>query len=255
MSNTKFPDQERFSSLTFSDFKKMAVDPSLTCYEKIGFPNTYREGKEEHIFQDILTKLTHLQDKNKLVLDIGAGCSQLPLKLIELCRLNQHQLCLIDSQEMLCQLPDETFITKIPAFYPTHCREFIAEHKQRIDVILAYSVLQYAFVEANIFEFIDESLSMLADGGQLLLGDIPNSSKRKRFLSSPPGIQYHQQHHYPQSVPQVEHLTLDTKQLDDGVLLGMLMRYRNAGYHAYLVPQAMDLPMANRREDLLIIKP
>lgn len=255
MSEIKISDQERFGNLTFSDFKKMAVDSSLTCFEKIGFPNAYRQGKEDVIFKDILTKLTNLQEQNKLVLDIGAGCSRLPLIFAELCRTNQHQLFLVDSQEMLNQLPDESYISKIPGFYPSTCKDFIAEYKQRFDVILSYSVLQYVFAEANLFEFIDESLSLLADGGQLLLGDIPNSSKRKRFLSSQAGIRYHQKYFDPNSEPQVNHMQLEPKQIDDGVLTGVLLRCRSAGYDAYIIPQAIDLPMANRREDILIIKP
>jgi hypothetical protein len=248
-------DQERFGNLTFSDFQKMASDPSLTCYEKIGFPTAYRQGKEELILQDILAKLTHLQEKNKKVFDIGAGCSQLPELLADLCGRHHHQLIIADSQEMLDQLPDRPFITKIPGFYPNQFKNFIAEHKGSIDVVLSYSVVQYVFAEANLFEFVDDTLSLLAEGGQLLLGDVPNSSKRKRFLHSNQGIQYHQTHFGAHSLPDVKPLQLDAKQMDDGVVLGLLMRCRNAGFDAYVLPQAKNLPMANRREDLLIIRP
>ncbi len=43
--------------------------------------------------------------------------------------------------------------------------------------------------------------------------------------------------------------------LDDAVVLGILARCRAAGFDAYVVPQAPDLPMANRREDILIHRP
>jgi hypothetical protein len=37
----------RFSKLGFDDFRKMAGDSSLSRYEKIGFPDEYRKGKEQ----------------------------------------------------------------------------------------------------------------------------------------------------------------------------------------------------------------
>ncbi|MGA8895738.1 MAG: hypothetical protein WB539_10560, partial [Planktothrix agardhii] len=83
---------QRFAELKFEDFRKMATDNSLSIYEKIGFPNTYREGKENLIFTDIVNKLDLLQSREKTVLDIGPGCSELPLMLIELCRRNGHKL-------------------------------------------------------------------------------------------------------------------------------------------------------------------
>lgn len=248
-------DYSRFQNLSFEDFRKMANTPTLSCYEKIGFPDAFREDKEGHIFQDILRKLPNLTDKNKTIIDIGPGCSTLPHKLINLCKINQHQLILIDSKEMLAQLPDSSFTTKIAAFYPNECKQFIAQHQSKIDVVLVYSVLHYIFTEANLFEFLDDTLSLLADGGQLLLGDIPNVSKRKRFLSSANGVKYHQEHYDPATMPVVNHYNIEKNQLDDSVVLGILMRCRNAGFDAYALPQSPDLPMANRREDILITKP
>ena len=255
MKNKEQLDYERFGDLTFDDFRQMAQNPELSIYEKIGFPNTYRSGKEEAIFQDILSKLPLLKQNNKTILDIGAGCSELPLKLIELCKKQKHQLILIDSQEMLDHLPNDSFITKIPGYFPRTSKDFIRSHQGVVDVILSYSVLHYIFAEMNIFEFLDDSLSLLNTSGQMLLGDIPNTSKRKRFLSSASGLKHHQHFYDEHSVPKIEHFIIESQKIDDSVVLGLQMRARNAGFDAYLVPQSSDLPMANRREDLLIIKP
>lgn len=255
MNDNELSNYQRFGKLTFSDFKAMAKDPSLSCYEKIGFPDTYRENKENHIFTDILSKLTILQEKNKTVLDIGPGCSRLPNYLIELCQANNHQLILIDSKEMLDLLPNAPFITKIPAFYPAQCKDFISEYKQKIDVILSYSILHYIFNEANIFEFLDNSLNLLSNNGQFLIGDIPNVSMRKRFLNSPEGISHHQKFYEKDGMPQIDHFVVEHNTIDDSVLLGMMMRTRQAGFDCYLVPQSKNLPMSNRREDMLIFKP
>lgn len=244
---------QRFAELKFEDFRKMATDNSLSIYEKIGFPNTYREGKENLIFTDIVNKLDLLQSREKTVLDIGPGCSELPLMLIELCRRNGHKLILIDSAEMLSHLPDEPFIRKIPAYYPK-CQALFDEYTQKIDAILAYSVFHYVFVEHNIWDFLDRTLTLLADGGQFLIGDIPNISKRKRFFNSSTGIKFHQEFTRSQTLPEVISNQIEHQKIDDSVIFALIARSRNQGFDAYVLPQRADLPMANRREDILITK-
>lgn len=239
----------------FSRFKSMAVDDSLSVHEKIGFPDRYREGKESCILADILQKLTGLNQKNKVLVDIGAGCGLLTLKLIDFCMKMNHELILIDSAEMLDQLPDKPFIKKIPACYPLECTEFIQAHQNKIDSVLAYSVMQYIFTDGNPYRFIDQTLSLLKSGGQFLIGDIPNSTKRKRFLNSEKGIQYHHQNFDIATTPDVRHFIIEHDQIDDTVVCGIIMRCRNAGFDAYIVPQEEMLPMANRREDILIVRP
>lgn len=251
----KNKDFSKFMNIGFEDFKAMATDRELSCYEAIGFPNEYRAGYEEKIFSDITTKLSLLNCKHKNILDIGPGCSDLPEMLIDLCQSQEHILYLIDSEEMLSKLQDKPFIKKIPARYPIDCQSFICDHSNKIDVILTYSVFHYIFVEGNIYDFLDQSLSMLADGGQMLIGDIPNISKRKRFFNSRNGIQFHQNFTGTQEVPIIEYNKLENGNIDDGVLFGVLTRCRMSGFDAYLVPQPSDLPMANRREDILISKP
>jgi hypothetical protein len=241
--------------LTFDDFKELAKDDSLTSYEKVGFPTSYREGKEEAIFQDITRKLPNLAQTGGLVLDIGPGCSGPAFLVIDWCRRHGHQLILVDSAEMLGHLPDEPFIIKVPGRYPDQCVEKLAPYRGRVDAIVCYSVLHYIFVETNLFDFLDHSLTLLADGGEMLIGDIPNQSKRKRFFSSANGIKFHQDFTGTKDTPAVSFTSVDTGKIDDSVLLGLVLRARAAGYEGYLLPQPADLPMANRREDLLFRKP
>jgi len=66
-------DYDRFKNLSFEDFKKLAEDDSLSVYQKIGFPDTYRKEKEKLIFDDIVTKLDLMGAENKVLLDIGSG--------------------------------------------------------------------------------------------------------------------------------------------------------------------------------------
>ena len=246
---------DRFKDLTFEKFKQLAQDDSLSQYEKIGFPDSYREGKEKRIFLDIRRKLRNLNKKNQVVMDIGPGCSGLAFMMIDLCRDNGHRLILIDSEAMLNHLPDEPFATKVPCYYPYECGWLFDEYANKVDAILAYSVLHYVFAESNLFDFVDKSLALLADGGEMLIGDIPNVSKRKRFFSSPSGIRYHQEFTGTDEIPEVEFNAIEAGKIDDAVILSLLLRCRSSGFDAYWLPQAEHLPMANRREDILIRRP
>lgn len=247
---------DRFKNLTFDSFKKLAQDESLSSHEKIGFPDSYREGKGDVIFNDILGKLSNLSNKNKTVLDIGPGCGDLAFRMIRHCAEHGQTLLLVDCAEMLRQLPEEPFMRKFAGRFPSECPALFEEFGQKVDAILAYSLFQIVFAESNGFKFLDRSLSLLADGGELLIGDIPNISKRKRFFSSPAGIRFHQEFMETDELPKVEFNAVQGgANLDDAALLSLVMRCRNSGFDAYWVPQAENLPMANRREDLLIKKP
>ncbi len=245
----------RFAKLTYEDFKALAKDPNLSQYEKIGFPDEYRARKEENIFLDIENKLGNLKKKNQLVLDIGPGCSGLAFMIIDFCRKQGHTLVLIDSQEMLNHLPDESFIVKIPAYYPQECLWVFDKYAGSFNVILSYSVLHYVFAEGNLFDFLDRSLSLLADDGEVLLGDIPNISKRKRFFSSRNGIEFHKKYTGSDEEPEVSFNILEPGQIDDAVIAGIIARCQFSGFDAYCLPQPADLPMSNRRDDIFIRKP
>jgi hypothetical protein len=239
---------------TFEDFRRLATDDRLSPYEKIGFPDAYRAGHEEAIVADIVRKLPRLQGAGGRVMDIGPGCSDVPHLLIELCGTRGHQLTLVDSAEMLARLPDAPHITKIAGMYPAISPELEALRGQ-IDVLLCYSVLHYIMVDTNLFDFLDVSLELLRQGGMFLIGDIPNVTKRKRFFASDTGKAFHRAFTGEMHDPVVTFNTVERSKIDDAVILALLLRARSAGFDAYVVPQAPDLPMANRREDVLIVRP
>jgi hypothetical protein len=115
--------------------------------------------------------------------------------------------------------------------------------------------LHYVFTESNVWEFLDRSLDLLSAGGEMLIGDIPNVSKRKRFFSSEAGIRFHQGFTGTNDVPEVTFNEIEHHKIDDAVVLSLLSRARTQGFDAYVVPQQSELPMANRREDILIRRP
>lgn len=243
-----------YANIGFEDFRRLAQDSTLSKYEKIGFPDSYRAGHEAAIFSDIRSKLTHLDSAGRRVLDIGPGCSDLPVMLLDQCGDRGHEVHLVDSAEMLALLPDGPGIAKHAALFP-NCPDFVQANQGRFDVILCYSVLHYILVDTAFFRFMDTALSLLAPGGQMLIGDIPNVSKRKRFFSSETGAQFHQAFMRTTDLPEVHHLRIEHDQIDDAVVMALVQRARAAGYDAYVVPQDAALPMANRREDILITRP
>lgn len=241
--------------LNYERFRKLASNPHLSVHERIGFPDHYRERFEQAIFDDICRKLPSLCARNRVIVDIGPGCANLPRKLINHCERNGHRLVLVDSDEMLRQLPDGAHIQKVSGSFPQNVDDVRRAAGAPIDVILSYSVLQYMFVESNPFHVVDVMVELLAEGGEILLGDIPNASKRKRFFASAAGVRFHREFTGRNDLPPMPPAGAPLGLIDDSVLFGLMARAQAAGCDAYLVPQPRDLPMANRRDDLLVRKP
>jgi len=240
--------------LSYEGFRNLARNPHLSVHGRIGFPDSYRESHEANIFADIRAKLAALDGRRKRVLDIGPGCANLPRMLMQLCQAQDHRLTLLDSPEMLAQLPDAEHVTKHKGAFPA-AMETAELVGAQFDAILCYSVLHYMFLETNLFSVVDATALALAPGGTALFGDIPNLSKRRRFFAGEAGCRYHKAFTGEDAPPKLPLFEDATGRIDDGVLLAMIQRAHQAGCDAYLVPQADHLPMANRRDDLIIRKP
>ena len=238
---------------SFEEFRERAQNPGFSFNEKCGFPEAFRSGQSARIYADICSKLTVLANPGVKLLDIGAGCSELAHYIIEITGQNRQSLTVIDSPEMLSFLPDRSHVTKIEGPFPD-CIPKTAHSLGTFDAVLAYSVVQSVFRDSNLFAFADFAVQLLNDQGQFLIGDIPNSTMRKRFMVSASGKAYHKSNYSDLPEPKVLFNKLEPGQLDDGVILGLITRMRNAGLHAFVLPQGAGLPMANRREDILIVR-
>jgi len=248
-------DPQRFAQLGFEGFRALAREPGLSRHERVGFPDDYREGREEAIFRDMVGKLPSLARERATVIEIGPGCSALPALLSALCRARGSRLLFVDSAEMLAMLPDEAHVQKFEGAFPQALAAQLPALAGRVDTIVAYSVVQYVFAEANLFDFVDRCLALLTDGGELFLGDIPNVTMRKRFFAGAAGHALHRVHTGRDELPEVRFNQPEPGQIDDSVVLALLARARAQGFHAWVLPQGDALPMGNRREDLLIRKP
>lgn len=241
---------DRFRNLRFEDFGKLAGDATLKPHEKIGFPSVFREGFDREILDDIKTKINW--NRVKTILDIGCGCGDLTKFLIDDAKGAQKKIVLVDSSEVLNQIDDEPHILKIQGRFPDNDTEI--RKIETVDVIICYSVFHYVFIEGNPFDFIERALALLKSGGKLLLGDIPNATKRNRFLLTPAGEVFHRKLMNTTEKPQVTPFVVEPGKMDDGFILSLLTRYRNFGVETYLLPQPEHLPLSNSREDILFIK-
>lgn len=247
------PDYSRFQNLTFDRFRELAVDEQLSSIEKIGFPDSYRAGFEDKIYADMVAKLPALQSDSAVIVDIGCGCSPLAQAFIQQAERKGQTLYLVDSQEMLKNLPTSPQARHVAGRFP-ECAGALQSAAGSVDAVVVYSVIQYVFVEASVFDFVDRVVALLKPGGRALIGDLPNVSMRKRFLASDEGRKF-QQANAGQPAPAEARFEVAQGLMDDAVVLALAARARAAGFHAYLVPQNPELPMANRREDLLIVRP
>lgn len=236
--------------LTFEDFQKLAIEKNLSLPEKIGFPRSYREGYYDAILQDIFTKLPFNTETKKVILDIGCGCDVLTHQIINVCKKQKHTLLLNDSKEMLDNLPKNKYPKLIPGKFPLE-HPTLKKYKGKIDYILCYSVIFYVFANDNIYQFIHEAIDLLKHDGRMLIGDIPNFDKRNRFLNSAEGKAFLKNQKKIKGSTAHENLN---QKMDDTVIFSLMMRLRKFGCETYLLPQNPDLPMANRREDILIVK-
>jgi hypothetical protein len=241
--------------LTYEGFRALARNPHLSMHGRIGFPDSYRVDHERAIFEDIKAKVPTLAQHGRTVLDIGPGCANLPGMIIELCAQQSHTLWMIDSPEMLQRLPDAPHVRKLEGAFPDRLAATDSIARGGVDALLCYSVFHYLFAEINPFHAVDTIVAALAPGGVALIGDIPNASKRKRFFASAAGREYHFAFTGSDSPPDTAQYDDLTGKIDDSVLMGLMRRAQQAGCDAYLVPQPDILPMANRRDDLVIRKP
>ena len=237
--------------LTFEDFRKRAQDSELSKWEKIGFPDSYRNGNEKLIFEDIYQKCELENQETIKILDIGCGCSDLVNHLINYCSESNRQLFLIDSQEMLENIStNELNVMKVPGNFPEI--DFIKDKSNYFDCIIIYSVIQYPFLEQSMFKFLHKCIDLIKPGGRILIGDIPNYSARNRFLNSAEGKSFIKDQNLTNSKLQFSHS--NDERIDDSIVMAILARFRNFGCETYILPQRKGLPFANRREDILIIK-
>jgi 2-polyprenyl-3-methyl-5-hydroxy-6-metoxy-1,4-benzoquinol methylase len=213
--------------------------------------------EERYIIPDIIEKLDITPDD--ICLDIGCGTGNILIPLAPSVRSItgiDHPKCL---QVLKKRAAGRGNINLIPGNF------LDIAVKKTFDKIIVYSVLQYLANIKELFYFIDKAVSLLKPQGKLLLGDIPNISKEKRFFSSVKGelykkewdrkrIRFRKQADIESIADLLQDLEKDKKYvvLDDALVLSILARARKRGMDAYVLPHSGRLPFGASREDILI---
>ena len=227
------------------------MDISLT--EKVGRYKNMKE-KEINIFEDIKEKL-NLNDKNN-ILDIGCGCGSVVNTTIDYIQKENKQLYLNDSGKVLSQIiktiDNKSNIKFIEGKFP----DLDLEKNIKFDAIILYSIIHYIDKE-NIFNFLDSILDRLEFGGALLIGDIPNINKKRRFNNSQFGKSFNLQwgKNLKSCYTSDNYPVLDLSHFNDSLIIEIVKYIRAKGtFNAYILPQSSNLPVSYIRDDILVEK-
>jgi len=228
-------------------------DMDISSTEKVGRYESMKE-KELNIFEDICEKL-NLSNKN-IILDIGCGCGTVVHKTVEYIQKENKKIYLNDSVKVLSQII-ETIDNKLNIhFIAGKFPDVELEKNIKFDAIILYSTIHYIDAE-NIFNFLDSILDRLESRGSLLIGDIPNINKKRRFNNSKFGKLFNSKwvkNRKPCYISE-NYPTMDLSHFNDRLILE-IVRYIRAKetFNAYILPQPSNLPFGYIRDDILVEK-
>lgn len=213
--------------------------------------------EEKYIIPDIIRKL----DINSydICLDIGCGTGNILIPLSS----SVKSITGIDHYKCLQKLKKRAVGINNIDLIPGNFLDVTTS--KRFDKIIVYSVLQYLENTKEVFDFIYKAVSLLKPVGKLLLGDLPNISKEKRFFNTKKGKdtkriwdkkrKESRKEYDVESISDLLHgVQKDTKYvvLDDNLVLSIVSSMRKKGMDAYILPHSEKLPFSSSREDILI---
>lgn len=237
-----------------SVFTRLAADASNNMTEVSGRYG-FQADAERRILADVMAKLDIEPHHRVLDFGCGPGTLAIPLSFVS------SDITAVDqggSIELAKTRFNDSAVKWVVGGYPG------AKLDGPYDRIVVYSMLQYLPNHAMCLEMIGWLVDMLAPGGRMLIGEMPNTDKRARFQQSAAGKAFAAEWEAMKaSFPEKrlnEFIALNdsmdqVSQFNDAVIYEM-MRIANAkGAHAYLLPEPADLPYGHTRDDLLIVRP
>ena len=200
---------------------------------------------------DVIAKL-NVRPEHRL-LEIGFGTGLLLLPLAEIVR----EAVGIDHPACVERLRDRTpqNVLLLEGRWPN-----MFKPTGTFDRVLAYNVLQYLESRSEAWVFIRAAADMLAPGGMLLLGALPNVNAAARFRGSRAGREFDSRWRERLATDgvEVERAREIFQQappqwtIDDEFVAQLLSSYRCLGYQTYVLPHSEGLPHHHTREDVLI---
>jgi SAM-dependent methyltransferase len=220
--------------------------------------------KEPAIWSDMVAKVRVARGERGL--DIGCGSGVLAKLWCEEVQAADLTLTLIDFPAPLARLRQELTASELSRVelvaggFPDDLPSPLPA--ESYDFIVMYSVIHYA---DDPMALIDPAVALLRPGGRLLVGDIPNFSRKGRFLATPAGRAFDAEYH---DIPVSDAPYYKTHQefvaaqrasgtvvIDDAIMLHKVAYWRDRGMDVYILPQPASLPFSFTREDLLIVRP
>jgi cyclopropane fatty-acyl-phospholipid synthase-like methyltransferase len=240
------------SSQSFENYARVAQIQHVGNTEVAGRYG-FQAAAERRIIGDVAAKLA--LDSEDTLLEIGCGPGNLLIPLSFMTARTSG----IDNAAALERLAARC---GTPARIQSHPGDFLTMDlpATKFTKILVYSVLQYVDSESTALTFVGRALALLGPGGRLLLGDLPNRDKKRRFAASAAGEQSSREWsaqvttaamHPLSALPTDEHLV----DVGDELVLSLLRFARQSGYESYLLSQPPGLPFGHTREDLLFVAP
>lgn len=242
-------------------YRRIARDPGADGAAAVSRPAS-TIGKGGAIWRDIRGKLG--LRRGGRFLDIGCGFGEVTQKFLADAERIELDVVLVDIPEVVARLRREEPLPSgrvrcyggvFPSRLPVGFRQ-----EKSFDFVLAYSVLHYTDQPRR---FIAAACRLLAPGGRLLIGDLPNVHRKGRFLASAFGRQFEAAYRgmpesaLPRYRDQQEYFRRCRDQnrgINDSLITDTLRTYRKRGYDVFVLPQPVTMPFAHTREDLLICR-
>jgi SAM-dependent methyltransferase len=240
------------SSISFENYSKLATSTDIG-YTEVSGRYQFQSSAERRIVLDVIEKMRLSSEDSLLEIGCGPGNLLIPLSYIV------NDAMGIDNEAMLARLAARggasSKVTLIAGDFlsmPAPPRAF--------SKILIYSVIQYMEDFTQAVAFAMRALSLLAPGGRLLLGDLPNRDKKARFQSTPEGMRAASEWRSELSTAgphPISGFPADSRlvEVNDVFILRLLELTRQSGFESYVLPQPSNLPFGNSREDLLFVAP
>lgn len=238
------------STTSFENYAKIAEKSNLSHTEVAG-RYEFQQNAERKIIIDVIEKLEI--DSNNSLIEIGCGPGNLLIPLSYLVR-EAHG---IDNSEAIKRMEERIKGDKRIVSYSGNFFE-VDFGKLVFDKILIYSVMQYLSNIEEAKKFLSKALKLLAPGGRLLLGDLPNKDKKTRWMSTQRAKEI--QKEWSRKIAEngkhpLEGEATDTQMsiIDDSAIYELVKYGRELGFESYIMPQNAGLPFSNTREDVMYV--